>query len=236
MPCTNGHALISGVGSAQYESGLHVPITAPAAQAVATVLRDPQSCGDLEAQVPLLANAGATRAGVLAALTDLATRTKPDDMVLFCSSGYGEDSADGVEQLTTLETRLAQRKVVARTGLSQPELRDKLRAIPAKRLILLITACHAGERSSVLGDRNQPFIGQPLPQETTDAVLSIGSGRIIMTACRENQVSSIGPGQLTIFAQTLTDGLRGQGLSGRAGEWQCLRLRSPSLLCHRRSS
>ncbi|MCS7289574.1 MAG: caspase family protein [Roseiflexus sp.] len=170
-----------------------------------------------EAQVTLLSNAGATRAGILAALTDLAARTTPDDTVLFFYSGHGEYSADGVYQLTTHDTRLAGRKVVAGTGISQPELLDKLRAIPARRLILLINACHAGEISPVLGESNQPFIGQQLPQQAADAILATGSGRIIITACRENQVAYIGPGPLTLFAQALTDGLRGQGLSGRAG-------------------
>jgi hypothetical protein len=217
MPFIHGHALIIGIGSYQHESGLNVPITAADAQAVATVLRDPQYCGYPDAQVKLLANGNATRHGILAALTGLAMRTKPDDTVLLFYSGHGEYSADGVYQLTTHDTRLAQRKVVAGTGISQSELLDKLRAIPAKRLILLINACHAGELSPVLGDSDQPFTGQPLPQQAADAVLATGSGRIIMTACRENQVSYIGPGQITIFAQALIDGLRGQGLSGRAG-------------------
>jgi tetratricopeptide (TPR) repeat protein len=77
----SGHALIIGIGSYQHESGLNVPITAADAQAVATVLRDPQYCGYPETQVSLLSNAGATREGILAALTDLAVRTKPDDTV-----------------------------------------------------------------------------------------------------------------------------------------------------------
>jgi len=217
MPFTCGHALIIGVGSYQHEPGLNVPITAADAQAVATILRDPQYCGYPEAQVTQLSNADATRDSILAALNDLAARTKPDDTVLLFYSGHGEHSADGVYHLTTHDTRLAQRKVVVGTGISQPELLDKLRAIPAKRLILLLNACHAGELSPVLGDSAQPFTGQPLPQQAADALLATGSGRIIMTACRENQVSYIGPGQITIFAQALTDGLRGQGLSGRAG-------------------
>lgn len=217
MPFTHGHALIIGVGSYQHEPQLNVPITAADAQAVATVLRDPRFCGYPDAQVTLLTDAGATRAGILAALTDLAARTTPDDTVLLFSSGHGEYSADGVYQLTTHDTRLAQRKVVAGSAISQPELLDKLRAIPARRLVLLVNACHAGELSPVLGESDQPFTGQPFPQHAADAILATGSGRIIITACREHQVAYIGPGPLTIFAQALTDGLRGRGLSGRAG-------------------
>jgi hypothetical protein len=217
VPFSHGHALIIGVGNYQHEPRLNVPIAAADAQAVATVLRDPQYCGYLEAQVTLLTNAGATSDGILAALTGLAARMKPDDTVLLFYSGHGEYSADGVYQLTAHDTRLAQRKIVAGTGISQPELLDKLRSVPAKRLIVLINACHAGELSPVLGDTDEPFTGQPLPQQAADALLATGSGRIIMTACRDNQVSYIGSGQITIFAQALIDGLRGQGISGRAG-------------------
>lgn len=217
MPFTHGHALIIGVGSYRHEPQVNVSITAADAQAVATVLRDPRFCGYPDAQVTLLTDAGATRASILAALTDLAARTTPDAAVLLFSSGHGEYSAGGVYQLTTHDTRLAQRKVVAGTAISQPELLAKLRAILARRLVLLVNACHAGERSPVLGESDQPFTGQPFPQHTADAILATGSGRIIITACREHQVAYIGPGPLTIFAQALTDGLRGQGLSGRAG-------------------
>ncbi len=84
-------------------------------------------------------------------------------------------------------------------------------------MLVLINACHAGELSPTLGAGQSAVIGQPFPQQTTDALLATGSGRIIITACREDQVSYIGPGPLTIFAQALTNGLRGQGVSGRAG-------------------
>lgn len=217
MPFTHGHALIIGIGSYQHEPALNVPITAADAQAVATVLCDPQYCGYPETQVTLLTNDRATRSNILSALADLAARAQPTDTVLIFYSGHGEYSADGLYQLTTHDTRLAQGTVVAGTAISQPELLAKLRAIPAQRLVLLINACHAGELSPVLGNSNQPFIGQPLPQQAADALLATGSGRIIITACRERQVAYIGPGPLTIFAQALTAGLRGQGLSGRAG-------------------
>lgn len=217
MPFTHGHALIIGIGSYQHEPRLNVPITVADAQAVATVLRDPQHGGYPAGQVTLLRDASATRVGILAALDDLAARTQPPDTVLLCYSGHGDYSADGAYHLTTHNTRLAQGKVVPDTAISQIELLAKLRAIRAERLILFINACHAGELSPVLGDSDAPFTGQGLPQQAADALLATGSGRIIITACRENQVSFIGPGPLSIFGQSLTDGLRGQGSGSRAG-------------------
>ena len=214
---TQGHALIIGIGSYQHESRLNVPITAADARALTTVLHDPQHCGYPATQVRLLSDSSASRVGILAALDDLAAHTQPADTALIFYSGHGERSTDGAYHLTTHDTRLEKGKVVANTGISQAELLEKLRAIRAERLILFVNACHAGELSPVLGANDEPFTGQSLPQQTADALLATGSGRIIVTACREQQVSFIGSGPLTIFAQALIDGLRGQGLSSRAG-------------------
>jgi hypothetical protein len=218
MAFTRGYALIIGVGSYRFAPHLNVPITAADAEAVATALRDPRLCGYPDANVTLLANEGATRDGVLAALRTLAQRTTPDDTVLLFYSGHGEYSADGAYALTTHDTRFdTGGKVVTGAAVSQTDLITALRAIPAQRVLVLINACHAGELSPTLGAGQPAVVGQPFPQQTTDALLATGSGRIIITACREQQVAYIGPGPLTIFAQALTDGLRGQGVSGRAG-------------------
>jgi hypothetical protein len=217
MAFTHGHALIIGVGSYRFAPHLNVPITAADAEAVATALRDPRLCGYPDANVTLLANEGATRDGVLAALRTLAQRTTPDDTVLLFYSGHGEYSADGGYYLTTHDTRFDQGGGVTGTALSQVDLIDALRKIKGQRVLVLVNACHAGELSPTLGAGQPAVVGQPFPQQTTDALLATGSGRIIITACREQQVAYIGPGPLTIFAQALTDGLRGQGVSGRAG-------------------
>jgi hypothetical protein len=61
-----------------------------------------------------------------------------------------------------------------------------------------------------LGDEVPPT-GSNLPQQTANALLSTGSGRIVITACRENQVAFIGSGEYTLFVKALVDGLRGSG-------------------------
>lgn len=40
---------------------------------------------------------------------------------------------------------------------------------------------------------------------------------IVVTACRDRQLSYIGPGPLTLFTQALVDGLRGAGTRGNRG-------------------
>jgi hypothetical protein len=218
MPFTHGHAIIIGIGSYQHEPRLHVPITAADARAVAAVLRDPQACGYPADQVTLLHDSSATRDGILAALDALAQRTKPDDTVFLFYSGHGDLDKNGTYHLTTHDTRLEGTAVVAGTGISQGELLDKLRAVKAGRLLLFFNACFSGNVAPTLStDEQPPTLGTMLPEQTATAILGTGSGRAIVTAARENQYSFIGTGTLTIFAQTLVDGLRGTGVPNRDG-------------------
>ncbi len=216
MAFTRGHALVIGIGNYQHEPRMNVPITAADAHAVAEVLQDTQHCGYPAEQVTLLSKGGATRSTILAALDKLA-QTSTDDTVLLFYCGHGDYASDGNYTLTTHDTQWKNQRVVPGTAISQAELLGKLRAVPASRVLLIFNACHAGEVSPVLGESDEPVTGKNLPDQTANALLSTGSGRIIITACREKQVSFIGPGSLTLFSQALTDGLRGQGLNGRVG-------------------
>lgn len=218
MPFIHGYALVIGIGSYQHEPRLHVPITAADARAVAAVLRDPQACGYPADQVTLLHDGSATRDGILAALDELAQRTKPDDTVFLFYSGHGDLDKNGIYHLTTHDTRLADGDIVADTGISQGELLDKLRAVKAGRLLLFFNACFSGNVAPTLSaDEQPPTLGTMLPEQTAAAILSTGSGRAIVTAARESQYSFIGTGTLTIFAQTLVDGLRGTDIPNREG-------------------
>jgi hypothetical protein len=218
MPFDRGHALLIGVGTYQHTPRLNVPITADDARAVAQVLRDPRFCGYPASQVALLHDERATSPGILAALDDLANRAGLDDTVVVFYCGHGDFGDDGEYYLTSHETRIADKKVVAGTGLSQKTLLDKLRAIRAQRMLLLFNACHSGAVAPTLGGADEPApAGQNPPDETTAALLATGAGRIIITACRAAQLSYVGTGKLTLFTQALVGGLLGQGTGGRNG-------------------
>ncbi len=169
----NAHALLIGIGSYAHAPAMDVPVTARDAGAVAAVLRDPRFCGYPADRVRLLSDAAATRAGVLAALEALATGAGADDTVLIFYAGHGEYGDDGY-YLTTHDTQFAQRKVVRGSGVSAAELIARLRAIPARRLLLIVNACHAGELSPVLGPGAAPFTGEPLPANAAAALLATG--------------------------------------------------------------
>jgi DNA-directed RNA polymerase subunit H (RpoH/RPB5) len=216
MSFDRGHALLIGIGSYAHAAHLNVPKTVADVQAVRATLARPEFCGYPDNQVTLLSNASATRTGVIAALDNLETRVGIDDTVLLFYAGHGAYSDEGYE-LTTHNSRFQHGKLVAGSGLRAAELTEKLRGIKAKRLLLIVNACHAGEVSPVLGAGDEPFTGVPLPNNTAAAVLGTGEGRIIITACRDGQVSYIGSGQLTLFTQALIDGLQGKGVSSNRG-------------------
>jgi len=216
MPFAHGHALLIGIGSYQYIPQLNVPVTVTDAQALADVLRDERLCGYPEERVRILHDTSATRTSILAALGELALAADPDATILIFYSGHGDYGDDGNYHLTTHDSQIAQRKLVAGTGISQQELLASIRAIPARRALLVFNACHSGGVVPALG-ADDALPGNSLPDTLAGALLSSGEGRIIITACREDQRSYIGEGDLTIFTRALVDGLRGLGTTSQRG-------------------
>ncbi len=214
MAFDKGHALLIGVGSYTHVPQASIPISVSDAQAVGDVLRNPKLCGYLPEWVTLLHDGTADRAGILRALDALAKGTSAEDTVLLYYCGHGRYGTDGNYYLTTHDTQVSGDRVVKGTGVSEGDLLDKLRAIPAKRLLLLFDACHSGEISPALGMEGEArsFGDVALPEASAAALLSTGEGRIIITACRPEQKSWWTlVDKLSCFTQALVDGLSGKG-------------------------
>ena len=60
--------------------------------------------------------------------------------VLLFYSGHGLAGADGNYHLTTYDTKIENKRVLPGSGISEQELLEKLRAIKAKRLLLIVNA------------------------------------------------------------------------------------------------
>jgi uncharacterized caspase-like protein len=216
MAFKNGHALVIGVGSHQHVPALNVPITVADAQAVARVLGDEAYCGYPQEQVTLLHDDTATREGILGALDRLVSSLQESDTLFIFYSGHGEYGSDGEYYLVSNDVRVADRKVVPGTGVNHGALLEALARIPARRVLMVFNACHSGEISPTLGAEDD-LGAKSLPGAAADALLGTGSGRVIITACREAQYSYIGKGERTLFAQALVDGLRGVDVLPRGG-------------------
>lgn len=213
-----GHALVIGIGSYQHMPKMNVPLTVEDALEIAAVLGDRRYCGYPEQQVMLLQEEKATRQAIEAEFDRLAKTLKESDTFLLFYSGHGEYGADGY-YLTTHDTQMTDKKVIAGSGIHEKVLLEKINAIRARRVFLIFNACHSGEISpDSLGDRTEHLPSQSLPDRTSMALLGTGEGRVIITACRENQRSYFLKTQsLTFFAQALADGLRGRDIANRRG-------------------
>lgn len=109
----------------------------------------------------LLANDRATRSAVLSTLVSLAKRTAPDDLLIVFLATHGLPDAGGDLYFVLHDTD--PRQLVA-TGLPQRDLEYALAKAPARRVLLLVDACHsgaagiagiAGRRNLVLADTNR---------------------------------------------------------------------------------
>ncbi|MBS2017707.1 MAG: caspase family protein [Deltaproteobacteria bacterium] len=109
----------------------------------------------------LLANERATRAAVLSSLVGLAKRTAPDDLLVVFLATHGLPDTGGDLYFVLHDTD--PRQLVA-TGLPQRDLEYALAKAPARRVLLLVDACHsgaagltgfAGRRNLVLSDTNR---------------------------------------------------------------------------------
>jgi hypothetical protein len=197
---------------------MDIPITLRDVDALAGVLRDPRHCGYPAAQVAALSEEGATREGLLSALNGLAALDEDATLFLFYA-GHGAQGTDGNYHLTAHDTKVQGGQIVAETGISEQEFLERLRAVKTKRLLLLVNACYSGELSPTLSTGDELPPPTPLPERTAAALLATGSGRVIITACREGQVAYIGDGKLSLFAHALVDGLQGKGdfIANRSG-------------------
>ncbi len=217
MSFKQGHALVIGVGTHQYHPGIDVPITVADAEAVASVLRDANACGYPSEQIQTLCKGGATKAGILSALDDLAARASAGDTVFLFYCGHGALGTDGNYYLVSHDARREQGRVAAGTGVSEGELLGKLRGIKAQRVLMIFNACHSGNISPSLDVGQEALEASNPGEDAAAALLGTGQGRIIIVACREQQVSYIGAGPLTIFTQALVDGFRGKGVRNSSG-------------------
>jgi TPR repeat protein len=141
--------------------------------------------GDEGGRVPddrrmLLVNEGATRAAVLTALTGLSRRTAPDDMIIIFLAMHGMPDPGGDLYYLSHDT---DPKALVGTGLPQRDIEYAISRAPARRVVLLADACHAGaagfdgfrgRRSASLAETNR-LVGQLAESKPGTAVLTASS-------------------------------------------------------------
>lgn len=162
-PAPTKHALIVAVGDYPEDSGWS-PISS--ANDVPLIKAALLHQGFAEANIRVVLDAAATKAGIVAALRALATRVRPADVVVFHYSGHGQqvaddngDETDGLDEaLVPIDApaRFVAGRYEGQRHLRDDELGTLLGAVrqqlgPQGELLAVLDACHSGTGTRGLG-------------------------------------------------------------------------------------
>ncbi len=162
----------------------------------------------------LLTGPSADKASVLKALEALADLSDPDATVVFYFSGHGYQVATAIGQAYFLLPFGYDLSQLPKSCISGKELTDRLAAIPARKLLVLLDCCHAGgiEESKAPGAQ---FAKAPLPPEAQDLLVQ-GRGRVVIASSKAGELSYAGR-PYSAFTLALIEALAGEGASRQDG-------------------
>jgi uncharacterized caspase-like protein len=149
-----------------------------------------------------LLNQAATTSAVKARLNAIATRAKPEDIVVVYVSTHGSSRADDLRQVSylyTYDTDITSRDQIFGTALAMVEISGIVctRCL-AQRTVVIFDTCHSGAGASV----------QALSAAEIDR-LREGAGRYVLSSCEPDQRSYENAGH-GFFTASLIDHLRSQ--------------------------
>jgi hypothetical protein len=210
-----GHALVIGLANYAEVSGLPDAVINDARD-VASVFRSSDYCGFPAANVHMLLDNQATLSAIKSGLTDLASAAGPDDTAVIFFSGHGARFQQGITGTSALVAFDTAHCDLQRTTLHEAEFSSALAQIRAKRLLVLIDACHAGGagvlKSDQDGDIRFGFDEKSLQR------LAEGAGRVIMASSRASETSLVMNGaRNSLFTGNLLDALRGKARTSGDG-------------------
>jgi len=202
-----GYALLVGIGG-------DLPNTVNDAVGIADVLKDPMRCSYPSDHVQLLIGEVATRIAILSALDQLAQSTDSQSVVVIYFSGHGYRVTSPMGKSYYLLPSGYNMNQLYETAVSGTEFTDKLRVIPAQKLLVLLDCCHAGGvgATTVTG---LELVKSPLPPEAMDFFLK-GAGRVLIASSREGELSFAGK-PYSAFTLVLIETLCGIGLARMDG-------------------
>jgi hypothetical protein len=204
------YALVIGI--ANYEQINKLPSTVlKDAQDIHGLLVDPDHCGYPPDNVELLLDSQATQSALRQSLADIADCSDEDSIIFIYISSHGgrvESGPRAGEYLLPVDADYTSSKSLAQTAISGDEFTEALRAIPARKVMVVFDCCHAGG------------IGQPKDaavftlktgfSESYYDALKQGRGRVILASSRSTEYSYVLPGaDNSLFTQHLLAGLRG---------------------------
>jgi hypothetical protein len=207
---SDGQALVIGVGDYIDSRFANLPATVRDAKAIAVVLTDPARCGYPPASVQLLIGSQVTAINIRTTLKELAETTNLESTVFIYFSGHGGRMLQNGVWNAFLCPREADPADLAKTAISGNEFSALLSGIPARKLLVVLDACHAAGSAELKTGDGLAKWKAGLPDDYYE-VLSQGSGRVAIASSREDQYSYVrSQRDLSLFTWHLCEGLGGK--------------------------
>jgi hypothetical protein len=202
----DAHALIVGVAAYRPEVRPLPLVVVNDAKAIHHALIDPAVGAYDASKVCLLLNEQASHKALRIALTNLAQAAHSRTTVFIYFSGHGgrlETGPAAGDYLLPADAVYPDEAALAGSALSAAEFTAALRAINARKLVVVLDCCHAGG----LGEAKD-FKGG-LSSGTLDQ-LQAGFGRVVIASSRGSESSWVQHGDAnSVFTKHLLAGLRG---------------------------
>lgn len=212
----NGRAVVIGI--ANYLGVPPLPATVlNDARDVSAILTSDAYCGYDLRNVSLLLDGDATLVRIREALGRVARFSDSDDTVAIFFSGHGALLGDSDDPVSAILPVDCDGRKLDSSSLSETEFSAALQRIPARRLVVLIDACHSGGAGSfkVQGRTKQQTLRF---SEKSLGRLAQGAGRVLMASSRANETSLVLPGaRNSVFTEHLLEILRGRGRTSGDG-------------------
>ena len=207
-----GRALLVGVAGYAHAPPLPESVLNDARD-LAALLQSPARGGYLDKNVDLILDQHATADRFRAGLRRLAEEAHLADTVIVFFSGHGFQQIESDPSEAYLLPFDYDPRKLARTALSATELTRLLAAIHAKRLVVLLDACHAAGTAQLKTGKAPATFKSGLGDKTYQA-LGRGVGRVVIASSRADEPSCVLPGMKnSLFTAYLLEALAGAAAS-----------------------
>jgi hypothetical protein len=204
----HGHALVVAIANYPKVSPLPTTVLNDGID-VAKVLKSTDYCGYSPDNVRVLMDERATATAIRHELENLAGIASDRDTVIVFFSGHGGRVEDGPDRGSYLVPFDCDASRFRQTAIDSVELTERLAAIKAGRLVVLLDACHSGGTGEVKAVVPRDGMKAGLDPAAFDA-LAQGVGRVIMASSRPDEVSLVlRDMRNSLFTHYLVEGLRG---------------------------
>jgi len=204
-----GHALIVGISTYPAAIGPLPDAVRHDAEDLERMLLSPE-CGYSAGNVKTLIDGAATLANIRAGLDYLGKMAKEEDSVLIFFSGHGAliSSSPGTSALVPVDCDPSD---PSSTVLQEGELSSLLGAVKAKKLLVMIDACHSAGAASLKNLSDSLMFGY---EEKSLSRVASGVGRVVIASSRSSEYSMVlGRQRNSVFTTHALNGLRGQAYS-----------------------